>query len=106
MAVQAGPSWKAPRAAHSETAKAVPAITHRTGTTRESSWIRTIRIAFSLILSTSGLQRARVLHGTIPLAVIRIPGLQAAFRWTSMLALSWLGRLASCELGMMAAPAA
>jgi len=105
-AVQAGPSWKAPRAAHSETAKAVPAITHRTRTTRESSWIRTIRIAFSLILSTSGLQRARERPGTIPPAVIRIPGLQAPFMWTSMLSLSCLDRPVSCCLEMMVAPTA
>ena len=71
-AAQAGLTWRALKAARSETAMA-PATIRRTGTTRESPSIRTIRTASSSTPSTSGLQRAQELCGTIPPAVIPIP---------------------------------
>ena len=53
--------WRALPAARSETAPVARATIHRTGTTRESPWIQTIRTASFSTRSTSGLQRARAL---------------------------------------------
>ena len=71
MAARAGLIWRALKAARSETAVAAPATIRRTGTTRESRWIRIIPTGSSSTRSTCGLQRARELSGTIPPAVIR-----------------------------------
>src|SRR5437773_3575128 len=68
-AVQAGPSWRVPKAVRSGIAKTSPAITHKTGTTREWLLIRTTPTACSSTRSRSGLQRARELSGTILRAV-------------------------------------
>src|SRR5882724_9675851 len=48
---QVGLSWRVPREARSETAGAEPAITHRTGTMKESSWIQMTRSASFSTLS-------------------------------------------------------
>src|SRR4029453_12925568 len=77
-AAQAGLSWRVLRVARSETAEAVPEITHRTGTMRESWWIKMIRSVSFSILSTCGSQRARERRGIIqPAAILTLgrPGL-------------------------------
>ena len=61
-----------------------PATIRRTGTTRASLWIRTIRTACSSTPSTSGLRRAQAQCGTIPPAVIPTPAAQVRCTWTNM----------------------
>src|SRR5437867_2935854 len=70
MVARAGLTWKVLRAAPSGTALVARATIPRTGTTRESLLIRTIRTGFSSIRSRSGWRRARERYGPIPPAVI------------------------------------
>src|SRR5947207_2739413 len=95
-AVQAGPSWRVPKAVRSGIAKTSPAITHKTGTTREWLLIRTTPTACSSTRSRSGLQRARELSGTILRAVIPTAARQVLCMWTSTLWPSCPARPASC----------
>src|SRR6476660_1594861 len=84
-APQPGVTWRVRRAARSETALVARATIPRTGTTRESPWTQTILTGSSSIRSTSGLQRAQELSGTIPPAVTRIAAAQVPFTWINML---------------------
>src|SRR5438045_3161736 len=85
MAGRAGRSWRVLRAARSETAGAVEATITRTGTTRESRWIRIIPTAYSSIRSTSGSRLARELPGTISPAAILTAAQRVLCTWTSTL---------------------
>src|SRR6266576_7010657 len=60
---QVGLSWRVLREARLETAGAEPAITHRTGTMKESCWIQMIRSVSFSTLSTCGSQHARERRG-------------------------------------------
>ena len=80
-----------------------PAIIRRTGTTRESRWTRTIPTASSSTRSTSGLQRARELSGTISPAVIPTAAAQVPCTWTNMRSRSCPAHPAFWQSGMMAA---
>jgi hypothetical protein len=65
-----GPSWRALKVVRLEIARVAPAITHRTGTMRESLWIQMIRSASFSTLSMYGSHTRTGTTGTIRPAVI------------------------------------
>src|SRR5437667_3297390 len=103
MVARAGLTWKVLRAAPSGTALVARATIPRTGTTRVSLLIRTIRTGFSLTPLRSGLQPEQGQYGTIRPAVIRTAEPQVRCMWTSMRSHSCRALRAFWRSGTMAA---